>query len=150
MILKRIAAVAAIALAGLWAATEAATAEPERTVRMTGVPSYAPDQVIVKAGQTVRWVNVSEVEHTVTADPSLAPRRAFVHVPPAAEPFDSGPVAPGGSFEKTFNTPGTFIYFSQPHTEAEVIGRVTVEAADRAGRETPDETGRDNATFEAT
>jgi plastocyanin len=148
----RAAALAAATALGLSVCPGGAAAEPERTVRMTGVPSYSPDQVIVQVGQAVRWVNVSDVEHTVTADPTAAPGRAFVHVPPGAEAFDSGPIAPGGTFRRTFRTPGTFVYFSRPHVDAEVIGTVTVEAGDAGRAPAPapaDGDGAGGATDEA-
>lgn len=107
-------------------------AEPEWTIRLTSVPGFVPDQVIVEEGETVRWTNVSEETFTVTADPARAPADEYVRVPPEGEPFHSGPIAPGESFAHTFEAPGTFVYFSEPHVAERVIGTVTVERLDEA------------------
>lgn len=120
----------ALIAAGLMAPASAADGSTEWTIRMTGQPDFVPDQVIVEEGETVRWVNESDETFTVTADPSKAPNMNFVRVPPEGEPFDSGPLAPGESFEHTFPAPGTFVYFSAPHVDREIIGTVTVERLD--------------------
>jgi plastocyanin len=121
-------AVLATALAPVGAGAE----PPEWTIRMSGHPSYVPDQVIVEEGETVRWVNETEETFTVTADPARAPSAEYVRVPPEGEPFDSGPIAPGESFERAFTAPGTYVYFSAEHVGERVVGTVTVERLDEA------------------
>lgn len=121
---------AAMLAGALAAGATSAAAEPEWTVRMTTQPDFAPDQVILEEGETVRWINESDQTFTVTADPSRAPAAEYVRVPPQGEPFYSGPLAPGDTFEHTFPAPGTFTYFSEPHVGQRVIGTVTVERLD--------------------
>ena len=54
----------------------------------------------IGAGVTVKWTNNDGTSHTVTADDGS---------------FNSGNIAPGGSFTKKFNTKGTFAYHCSIH-----------------------------------
>ena len=62
--------------------------------------TYSPNQISVKAGQIVTWTNGGAVAHTVTADDGTS--------------FDSGTIAPGGTFQLT-PTSGTFAYHCTFH-----------------------------------
>jgi plastocyanin len=62
--------------------------------------AFSPGSIQVDAGTTVTWTNNDQVMHTVTADDGS---------------FDSGDIAPGGTFSMTFNTPGTFSYHCKIH-----------------------------------
>jgi alcohol dehydrogenase (cytochrome c) len=72
--------------------------------------TYGPDRVKVAVGSTVTWTNDGSLEHTATDQ---------------AGTFDTGPVQPGQSKAMTFNTPGIFTYFCQPHPW--MIAQVLVE-----------------------
>lgn len=61
---------------------------------------YDPSTLGVAVGDTVVWTNTGEIEHTVTADDGS---------------FDSGNIAPGGTFEYTFTEEGDFAYHCEPH-----------------------------------
>lgn len=102
--------------------------EPVR-VEMDNRLRYLPDTVRIPAGATIRWVNVSDLIHTVTADPGKAFRRENVRLPESASPFDSGDLRPGDSFTHTFTVPGVYRYFCVPHEVAGMVGVVIV--ADR-------------------
>jgi plastocyanin len=54
----------------------------------------------IAAGTTVKWTNNDAVPHTVTADDGS---------------FDSGTMAPGSTYSKTFTTPGTYAYHCSVH-----------------------------------
>jgi plastocyanin len=56
--------------------------------------------VSVSAGQSIQWVNLGGQAHTVTA---------------ADNSFDTGLVAPGGSAQLEFDTPGIYAYACTPH-----------------------------------
>jgi len=62
---------------------------------------YSPDTIVVVLGvnSTVTWINYDSEPHTVTSTSQ-------------AEPFNSGDIAPGGSFTLTFLQTGTFSYGS--------------------------------------
>jgi uncharacterized membrane protein len=50
-----------------------------------------------------------------------------VVLPPEAPPFDSGKIAPDGSYRHTFNVPGTYKYICVPHVTFGMVGEVIVE-----------------------
>ena len=62
--------------------------------------AFAPQRIEVAAGTTVEWTNRDQVEHSVTADDGS---------------WDSGPIAPGGTWRHTFDTPGTYAVHCTPH-----------------------------------
>jgi plastocyanin len=62
--------------------------------------AFQPAWISVPAGTTVSWFNGDGVSHTVTSDSGA---------------FDSGAIAPGGSFGVTFSTPGTYTYHCAFH-----------------------------------
>lgn len=68
----------------------------------------------VEAGTTVTWTNKSDMNHTVTSG-----SRGDTD---AGELFDSGSIAPGGSFTFTFEDAGSYAYFCDFHSgmDAEV------------------------------
>jgi plastocyanin len=61
--------------------------------------AFSPNALAVAAGQTVTWTNDGDQEHTVSSE-----TRAF-----------DGTLAPGSTFSVTFNAPGTYAYFCDPH-----------------------------------
>jgi len=74
-----------------------------------GTAAFAPDALTVDAGTTVTWTNTDSVAHTSTSD---------------ASGWDSGIVAPGGQFSRSFQTAGTFKYHCAIHPG--MIGTVVV------------------------
>jgi len=79
---------------------------------------YTPATKTVTAGATVTWSNTGALPHTVTD-------RAGI--------FDSSFVMAGGTFQRTFDTPGTFSYFCTIHPE--MAGTISVGGTD--GRAPP-------------
>jgi plastocyanin len=71
--------------------------------------AFSPGQVDVLPGETIRWQNVSDRTHTVTADD---------------ESFDSGDLLPGTTFEHAFAAPGSFPYHCRIHPG--MVGEVDV------------------------
>ncbi|MGH7530588.1 MAG: cupredoxin domain-containing protein [Gemmatimonadales bacterium] len=59
-----------------------------------------PAPITVSAGATVAWTNNDVVEHTVTA---------------ADGSWDSGLIAPGGTWRRRFERPGEYAYHCTPH-----------------------------------
>jgi plastocyanin len=62
--------------------------------------AFQPAWISVPAGTTVSWFNNDGVSHTVTSDSGA---------------FDSGAIAPGGSFGVTFSAPGAYTYHCAFH-----------------------------------
>lgn len=99
-------------------------------VKMTSTLKYDPAEITIKVGETVNWKNSSIMDHTVTADPSLAKRAEHVSLPEGAQPFNSGNISPGKSFSYTFTVTGTYKYFCIPHESMGMIGVVVVKPPD--------------------
>ena len=92
------------------ASADAASASPMAIVEgnSSDINSWA-FAVSVSAGQSIQWVNLGTQGHTVTA---------------ADGSFDTGLVAPGGSAQLEFDTPGIHAYACTPHPWMK--GNVTV------------------------
>jgi plastocyanin len=61
---------------------------------------YDPSSIEVGVGDTVTWTNTGSVDHTVTSDDGS---------------FDSGSIAPGGTWSYTFEEVGEYQYHCDPH-----------------------------------
>jgi len=69
--------------------------------------AFVPKEVTVRVNETVRWTNDDGVLHTVTSgNPGAAD---------AGSQFDSGLIAPGGTFEWQFDAVGEYVYFCTQH-----------------------------------
>lgn len=99
----------------------------DAVVEMTGDLEFQPPSLTIEAGQTVEWRNVSDLPHTVTADPGKAADPTHVALPDGAEPFDSGFIQADGSYSHTFDVPGEYRYFCIPHEGAGMVATLTVE-----------------------
>jgi len=88
----------------------APTAPAGTSVRMAG-SRFEPATITIAPGQTVRWFNDDTAPHTVTAIDGS---------------WDSGDRSPGGSFERRFDTQGTYPYVCQYHPS--MTGKVQVTA----------------------
>ncbi len=63
--------------------------------------SFSPAQLIVRVGTAVTWTNNDgNVRHTTTSDDGV---------------WDSGLLSGGGTFSVTFDQPGIYPYYCQPH-----------------------------------
>lgn len=96
------------------------------TVQMTDTLKFDPATVTVPRGTTVTWHNTSQLQHTVTDDPSKAATAADASLPSGAQAWDSGNIDPAHDYTHTFDVPGTYKYFCQPHEAAGMVGTVIV------------------------
>ncbi|MHB9054344.1 MAG: cupredoxin domain-containing protein [Thermoleophilia bacterium] len=80
---------------------------------------YNPADLTIKKGDTVRWTNKDQTAHTSTSDDFQAGRDN----PPTA--WDSQPLNPGQTFDRQFDTAGTFPYHCSVHNYLK--GTITVE-----------------------
>lgn len=92
------------------------------TVRQVVIANdrYAPSNINIQRGMTVTWVNRDDEAHTVTS-----PLQGVSSI----DQFDSGVIAPGASYSKTFNLDGRFDYYCRIHPF--MRGSVTVSAPSR-------------------
>jgi plastocyanin len=72
--------------------------------------SFVPTSISVPLGSTVTWRNAGAAPHTVTAEDGS---------------FDSEMIATGGSWDRTFETAGTFSYFCAFHPQTDGVVEVT-------------------------
>jgi plastocyanin len=96
------------------------------TVQLTDALRFEPATLTVPRGATVTWRNTSQVAHTVTDDPSKAANAADAQLPQGAQPWDSGNLTAGQTFSHTFDVPGTYKYFCQPHEAAGMVATIVV------------------------
>jgi plastocyanin len=98
-------------------------------VEMTTGLHFTPEQVVIPLGGTVEWRNASIWTHSVTADPERARNPQDVHLPPGAEPFDSGEIPAGEIYRHTFTVPGIYRYVCHPHENDGMAGTIVVSPA---------------------
>ncbi len=72
-------------------------------------PSFTPVQVTIPVGGRVNWSNSDSVGHTTTSDTNIW----------------NGSIGPGGSFSRTFDTPGNYPYSCTVHNG--MSGQVIVQ-----------------------
>ena len=72
--------------------------------------AYAPNPLTISAGGTVTWTNSDSTTHTSTGDDGS---------------WNSGNIAPGGQFSRTFPTAGSFKYHCSLHPG--MVGTITVQ-----------------------
>jgi plastocyanin/mono/diheme cytochrome c family protein len=82
------------------------------------------DNIKIKVGTTVTWINVSNAPHTVTSGVGGVPDNYFNSSPggtPVLQPNNQGKAS---TFSFTFTKPGTFKYFCAIHPS--MVGEITV------------------------
>jgi plastocyanin len=89
---------------------------------------FDPVGLFIEKGQTVRWFS-GKPGPTVTAfHPSN--QNHELRIPDGAKPFDSGTLGNDSKkynfFEWTFDTEGTYDYFSRHHEPVGLVGRIVV------------------------
>lgn len=91
---------------------------------------FRPTKANIRIGDTVEFANTSGIDHTVTADPSLAANPANVILPVGATPFHSGILQPGDVFRQTFTVSGHYQYVCLKHETMGMIGQIDVDSSD--------------------
>jgi plastocyanin len=134
-------ATAGAALAGLSGCldtlgTAGARCDEDCDVGMSTV-AFLPETHETTVGSTVTWVNTSSRGHSVTAYENALPEGAeffasgeYDSEAAAREDWDAGGAAwridPRGTYEYTFELPGTYPYFCIPHESMGMVGTVEV------------------------
>jgi plastocyanin len=101
----------------------------EHLVEIQDPHNFVPDALEIAAGDTVRFVNVGNINHTSTLDPEIARDPENAQLPEGAETWDSGDLAPGDEFTITLEVPGEYVYFCRPHEVLGQIGTITVNGS---------------------
>lgn len=97
--LSRTWAAVGLLLAGSVVAAPGSEAATTKVVSMTS-SSFSPSPVRVVKGTVVKWKNTSLTTHTSTSDTGL---------------WNSGNVAPGGTYQRAFKRVGKFRYHCKTH-----------------------------------
>ena len=90
--------------------------------------SFSPSAVTIKVGTTVTWTNSGPASHTTTSGSGVWDSGAL-SAPSGGGGYGGG--SAGGTFQFTFNTPGTYPYHCKIHppsiaTYAGFTGTITV------------------------
>jgi len=95
--------------------------------------AYAPATVTVKVGTTVKWTNNGGTAHTATSDATPQPIWNSGTVLPAGsascpptDPYCQPGGTPAGTYQVTFNSPGTYQYHCEFHGPQGMTGTITV------------------------
>jgi plastocyanin len=125
---KFIVAACALAVVAL-----ACSSRPEGEVGIEA-RAFVPREIVVRAGDSVTWVNDTAEIHTVTAREDSIPEGAAYFASGGApdeaaalEDPAGGFIDPGESFVFTFEEPGAYDYFCIPHESSQMTGTVVVE-----------------------
>jgi plastocyanin/uncharacterized membrane protein len=106
--------------------TRTANAQETPVVEM-GSNYFDPIGLRVDSGTTVRF-ELAGGAHSATAYSD--------RIPDGASAFDSGTIS-DGSFEHTFETPGTYDYYCIPHKSIGMVGRIVVGSPGGPAEESP-------------
>lgn len=98
------------------AASEGAVMKEEKTVKIT-TNGFSPQNVTIKAGKTVTWVNSDSVDHTVN---SVVHPTHLVY-----PPLNLGDIKSSQKKSLVFPTAGTYRYHD--HLNPSLTGSVTVQ-----------------------
>jgi plastocyanin len=101
-----------LAVASIQAKAEDEKAADEVRVSIKGM-KYNPAKITIKPGQSVRWTNLDDHDHTVVADDGKS--------------FDSGSIGNGGSFTHKFEKAGKFAYSCIYHPRMKGVVTVAEE-----------------------
>lgn len=83
-----------------------------------GLLKFEPSKVEISPGDTVKWVNNKLAPHNVVVE-GYEQDRTVSH---KALVF-----SPGETFETTFDEPGEYTYYCEPHRGAGMVGKVIVK-----------------------
>lgn len=85
--------------------------------------AFDPQQITVKSGTTIRWVNLDPLDHDVTSGTAVTGRRAR-QIKKTRFPdgrFHSGPFGKGGGFEVTMKEKDVYNYYCSIHPVMQAV-----------------------------
>ncbi|MEL4897007.1 plastocyanin [Crocosphaera sp. Alani8] len=81
----------------------------------SGMLAFQPNKIEISAGDTVKWVNNKLSPHNVVFEGvSEYNHKQLVF-------------SPGDGYETTFNEPGEYSYYCEPHRGAGMVGKIIVK-----------------------
>jgi plastocyanin len=96
---------------------DTADVDESEAVRVRISPNqFDPPTLTIKAGQTVRWIWGGGTHNVVSGENCTEDGV-----------FKSGEPQAGGTFERKFETPGTFPYHCRPHCSEGMRGTIVVQ-----------------------
>ncbi len=81
----------------------------------SGMLAFEPKEITISAGDTVKWVNNKLSPHNVAFEKDTQYNHKQLVF------------APGESYESTFNEPGEYKYYCEPHRGAGMVGKIIVK-----------------------
>lgn len=94
--------------------------------------AFAPAPLTITVGTIVKWTNNGKASHTSTSDQTPAVWNSG-SVEPAGtgtcdpnDPYCTPGTSPAGTYQRTFNTVGTYPYHCQFHVAQGMTGTITV------------------------
>ena len=81
----------------------------------TGMLKFVPETLTIDKGDTVKWVNNKMAPHNAVFDNN------------AVKSHKNLVFSPGESYETTFDEPGEYSYYCEPHRGAGMVGKIIVE-----------------------
>lgn len=125
-----VATTAGAAVAGCSSSAEEPPADADVVVGPDGRSEFAPAEVTVESGERLTWYFDSQ-GHNVSCIPAETDAASL---PDGADAFGSHPDgepmtldAKGETYERTFSTPGRYVYVCVPHVADGMVGEVVVE-----------------------
>jgi plastocyanin len=104
------------------------------TVRMFDSMIYDPEVITISPGDTVKWINVGAMGHSVTAYEDKIPAESpywasgdFESENDARGDYPIGNIAKDESYSHTFDSEGEHEYFCIPHESIQMVGKVVVK-----------------------
>jgi plastocyanin len=85
---------------------------------------FDPVGLLIRPGQTVRWICDANVHTTAAYHPDND--HHSLRIPEAARPWASDYLLPGDSFQVLLTAEGVYDYFCVPHEHAGMVGRIIV------------------------
>ena len=103
-------------------------------VAMTDDMIYDPEVITIAPGDTVRWLNIGKMGHSVTAYEDELPEGAsywasgdLASENETRNKYPIGDIAGGESYSRTFELEGEYGYFCIPHESIQMTGKIIVQ-----------------------